>query len=51
MTKKKVGQAREDDNLVMDQKKQTLYMGIMHVDDNRFLVTAGKPLQPTYSVE
>ncbi len=45
MTRKKVGRAVYDNDLVMDQKKQSLFSDVMHVDSCRFLVTVCKPLQ------
>jgi hypothetical protein len=42
-----------DESLVLDEKKQTLYTDIMHLDGEKFMVTACEPLQLTiqYHVE
>ena len=45
MTRKKVSRAVYDDDLIMDEKKQSLFSDVMHVDSCRFLVTVCKPLQ------
>jgi hypothetical protein len=46
MTKKRISRAIYDDDLVLDEKKQTLYNSdIMHVDGCHFLVTVCEPLQ------
>jgi hypothetical protein len=45
--KRKVSQAVVDDDIVMDEKKQTLYSDVMHIDGIKFLVTVCKPLQLT----
>ena len=39
MVKKKASRAVIDDNLILDKKKQTLYIDIMHIDGSKFLVT------------
>jgi hypothetical protein len=39
MVKRKASRAVVDDDLVMDQKKQTLYSDVMHIDGVKFLVT------------
>ncbi len=39
MVKKKASRAVTDDNLILDKKKQTLYIDIMHIDGSKFLVT------------
>jgi hypothetical protein len=39
MVKKKVSRAVIDDNLILDEKKQTLYTDVMHIDGSKFLVT------------
>jgi hypothetical protein len=45
MVKKRASQA--DDNLILDEKRQTLYTDVMHIDGSKFLVTVCKPLQLT----
>ncbi len=45
--KKKTSRAIVDDDLVLDEKKQTLYTDVMHLDGEKFLVTVCKPLQLT----
>ncbi len=45
MVKKKASRAVIDDNLVLDEKKQTLYTDAMHIDGRKFLVTVCEPLQ------
>jgi hypothetical protein len=45
MTRKKVSRAVYDDDLVMDERKQSLFSDVMHVDNCRFLVTVCEPLQ------
>jgi hypothetical protein len=45
--KKKTRRAIVDDNLVLDEKKQMLYTGVMHLDGEKFLVTVCKPLHLT----
>ncbi len=47
MVKRKASWAVVDDDLIMDQKKQTLYSDIMHIDSVKILVTVCKPLQLT----
>jgi hypothetical protein len=47
MTKKKVGHAVYNDDLVLDEKKQVLYTDVMHLDSHHFLVTVCEPLQLT----
>jgi hypothetical protein len=47
MVKKKASRAVIDKNLILDEKKQTLYTDIMHIDGSKFLVTVCKPLQLT----
>jgi hypothetical protein len=45
MTRKKVSRAVCDDNLVMDERKQSLFSDVMHVDSCKFLMTVCEPLQ------
>jgi hypothetical protein len=47
MVKRRASRAVVDDDLIMDQKKQTLYSDVMHIDSIKFLVTVCKPLQLT----
>jgi hypothetical protein len=47
MVKRKASQAVVDNDLVMNQKKQTLCSDVMHKDGVKFLVTVCKPLQLT----
>jgi hypothetical protein len=47
MVKRKASRAVVDDDLVMDQKKPTLYADVMHIDGVKFLVTVCEPLQLT----
>jgi hypothetical protein len=48
MVKKKTSRAVVvDDNLVLDEKKQTLYTDVMYIDGSKFLVTVCEPLQLT----
>jgi hypothetical protein len=44
MVKKKTSRAVIDDNLILDEKKQTLYADIMHIDGSKYLVTVCEPL-------
>jgi hypothetical protein len=46
-TRKKVSRAVIDDNLFLDRKQQVLYMDVMHIDKQRFLVSVCEPLQLT----
>jgi hypothetical protein len=46
MVKRKASRAVDDD-LVMGQKKQTLYSDVMHIDCVKVLVTVCEPLQLT----
>jgi hypothetical protein len=45
MTQKNVSHAVYDDDLIMDEKKQSLFSDVMHIDSCRFLVTVCEPLQ------
>ncbi len=45
MTCKKVSCAVYDNDLIMDEKKQSLFSDVMHIDNCRFLVTVCEPLQ------
>jgi hypothetical protein len=45
MVKKKTLTAVIDVNLKLDEKKQTLFIDVMHIDGSTFLVTVCKPLQ------
>lgn len=47
MTKKKVSKAIVDDDLLLDQKKQTLHMDVMLMDGQRLLITVCEPLKLT----
>jgi hypothetical protein len=47
MVKRKASRAVVDNDLIMDQKKQTLYSDVMHIDGVKFLVTVCEPLQLT----
>jgi hypothetical protein len=47
MVKRKASRAVVDDDLVMDQKKQTLCSDVMHIDGVKFLVTVCEPIQLT----
>jgi hypothetical protein len=47
MVKKKALRAVVDDNLILDEKKQTLYTDVMHTDGSKFLVMVCEPLQLT----
>ncbi len=47
MVKKKASRAVINDNLILDEKKQTLYTDVMHIDGSKFLVTVCEPLQLT----
>jgi hypothetical protein len=47
MVKKKASRAVVDGNLILDEKKQTLYTDVMHIDSNKFLVKVCEPLQLT----
>ena len=47
MVKKRASRAVIDDNLILDEKKQTLYTDVMHIDGSKFLVTVCEPLQLT----
>jgi hypothetical protein len=51
--KKKTSRAIADDNLVLDEKRQTLYSDVMHMDGEKFLVTVCELLQLTiqYHIE
>ncbi len=51
--KMKTSRTITDDSLVLDEKKQTLYTDIMHLDGEKFMVTVCEPLQLTikYHVE
>jgi hypothetical protein len=46
-TCKKVSWAVVDDNLILDRKQQVLYVDVMHIDKQRFLVSVCEPLQLT----
>jgi hypothetical protein len=45
MTQKKVSRVVYDNDLIMDEKKQSLFSDIMHIDSCRFLVTICEALQ------
>jgi hypothetical protein len=45
ITMKKARRALYYDNLVMDQRKQTLHTDVMHLDGQHFLITVCEPLQ------
>jgi hypothetical protein len=47
MVKKRASRAVIDDSLILDEKKQTLYTDVMHIDGSKFLVTVCEPLQLT----
>jgi uncharacterized protein VirK/YbjX len=47
LVKKKASRAVIDDNLILDEKKQTLDTDVMHIDSSKFLVTVCEPLQLT----
>ncbi len=47
MMKKKASRAVMDNNLILDEKKQTLYTDVMHIDGSKILVTVCEPLQLT----
>jgi hypothetical protein len=49
----KTSRAITDDSLVLDEKKQTLYTDVMHLNAEKFIVTVCEPLQLTiqYHVE
>jgi hypothetical protein len=47
MTKKVASRAAIDGNLVLEEKKQSLYSDVMHLDGNKFLITVCEPLQLT----
>lgn len=48
--RKKISRAIVDFDLVLDQKQQTLYSDVMHVDGSHFLVTFCEPLHLTLQV-
>jgi hypothetical protein len=39
-----------DDDLILDEKKQTLHTDVMYIDGQKFLVTVCKPLSLTLHV-
>jgi hypothetical protein len=47
IVKRKASQVVVDNDLIMDQKKQTLYSDVMHIDSVKFLVTVCELLQLT----
>jgi hypothetical protein len=47
MVKKRALRAVIDDNLIQDEKEQTLYTDVMHIDGSKFLVMVCEPLQLT----
>ncbi|MFN9982580.1 MAG: hypothetical protein ACK53Y_21815, partial [bacterium] len=46
-TRKRVSRAVVDDNLILDRKQQVLYVDVMYIDKQRFLVSVSEPLQLT----
>jgi hypothetical protein len=50
MSKKKVGRAIVNNDLVMDRKKQVLHTDVMHIDGSRFHVMVCEPLNLTLQV-
>jgi hypothetical protein len=50
MTHKKASRAIIEDDLVLAEKRLTLYTDVMHIDGQRFLVTVCDPLQLTLQV-
>ena len=47
MTKRKVGRAVIEEELILKEKRQTLYADVMHIDGQKFLITTCEPLQLT----
>ncbi len=45
MTKKKTSRTIYDDVLVMDERKQVLHTGMMHIKGQHFMVTVCEPLK------
>jgi hypothetical protein len=50
MTRKKASRAIIEDDLLLAEKRLTLYTDVMHIDNQRFLVTVCDPLQLTLQV-
>jgi hypothetical protein len=47
MTKRKVSRAVINDSLIMEEKKQSMYTDVMHIENNMFLISVCEPLQLT----
>jgi hypothetical protein len=50
LTRKKASRAIIEDDLLLAEKRLTLYTDVMHIDNQRFLVTVCDPLQLTLQV-